>query len=163
MSKSLSRPNCCSPIQDAIGLFFLRCGQIVDGVVMNNTLPPDELIERTQLLEVFILQVNARIRQVFTDLIACVKNGKGDCCEASANAIGNIGIAFVHFAYQSTLNLGNPTIAIEPARSLAQILDLIFADMNASLALVLKEACPPVKDCQVKECGGCCGNSHRHH
>jgi len=107
-------------------------------------------------LEVFILKVNAKIREVFSELIRCTKNGKGDCCEASANAIGNIGIAFVHFAYQGTLNLGNPIIAVEPALSLSQILDLIFADMNASLALVLKEACP------VKECGSCCHSSKHH-
>lgn len=155
MSKSLVPSSCCSAIQAAIASFFLRCGQVVDGVVMNNTIPVDELTQRTQMLEVFILQVNARIRQAFTDLIKCSKSNA--CCEASAYAIGDVGIAFVHFAYQSTLNLGNPLIAVDPAKSLSQILDLIFADLNATLVLVLGEACP-VKE---KEC--CCKPSHKHY
>jgi len=112
MSKSVAHQNCCSAIQEAIGLFFLRCGQIVDGQTLNNSLPGEELIQRTQLLEVFILAVNAKVRSTFAELTKCVKCKGDSCCEASANAIGNVAIGFVHFAYQATLSLGNPLVAI---------------------------------------------------
>ncbi len=137
----MSQINCSTAIQQAIGSFFLRCGQIVDGIVLNNTIPEDELTARTQILEVFILRVNAKVRQAFLDLAADspTKCKKSCSCVAAADAIANIAIGFINFAYQATLALGNPTLpSTDPFQTLQQVLDLIFQDFNESITLILK-------------------------
>jgi len=106
--KHEKKQNCCNAINEAIGNFFLKAPQIINGTALNSY-DPLESVARTQLFEQFLQGFYTTVRAVFANLFTSAKyNCCKSCCVGTANAISNSAIGTVTLAYQASLALGNP-------------------------------------------------------
>ncbi len=140
---------CHDVIQKAIGDYFLRSSQSIDGTALN-TLDTQEAIGRTQLFEQFLVALNVIVRATFDKLYKCTKSKKccngcskpsASACVGTAQGITDASVGSVILGFQASLSLGNPLVSPgSPVLSLAQVLALVTDGLNQTLALLLKNA-----------------------
>ncbi len=137
---------CCDAIQKAIGDYFLRASQAIDGTALN-TFETPEAIGRTQLFEQFLVALNVIVRTAFDKLYKCSKSKKcscsksSSCCVGTAQGLTDAAVGSVILGFQASLSLGNPLVSPgAPVLSLAQVLALVTDGLNLTIALLMKNA-----------------------
>jgi hypothetical protein len=136
--------SCCNVINQTIGDYFIRVGQIVNGFTLNqalSSLSPEDAMARIQLLDAFVQGQATKIRAIMLVLFNGCKKGKGMCCMGAAAAVSDTGVGYVDMAFNANVNLGIPLVSPgPPIDNLETVLISLSDNFDKAVQLILSGA-----------------------